>query len=291
MAINQDKIERRRLTSSYFSVVVSISLVLFMLGMVGLVLLQAKKISDYVKENIGISIYLNEDVKEIDVKRLQKSLDAARFVKDTEYVDKATAAERLQEDIGEDFIDFLGVNPLYASIDVHLIAEYAHPDSVTWIEADLLENPKVKEVHYHKNLLTMVNENVQKISFLLTGFSALLMIVAFALINSTIRLSIYSKRFLIRSMQLVGATQAFIRRPFVIKGILHGFYGAMIALTLLAGVIFYAQKEVPEIFDFGDVELFASLFVLVLLMGVCISWISTSLAVRKYLRLKTDQLY
>lgn len=291
MAINQDKIERRRLTSSYFSVVVSISLVLFMLGMVGLVVLQAQKISDYVKENIGISIYLNEDVKEIDVKRLQKSLDAARFVKDTEYVDKATAAERLQEDIGEDFIDFLGVNPLYASIDVHLIAEYAHPDSVVWIEADMLENPKVKEVHYHKNLLTMVNENVRKISFLLTGFSILLLIVAFALINSTIRLSIYSKRFLIRSMQLVGATQGFIRRPFVLKGIAHGLYGAIIALALLAGVIFYAQKEVPEVFDFGDVELFASLFALVLIMGVVISWISTSLAVRKYLRLKTDQLY
>lgn len=291
MALNQEKIERRRLTSSYFSVVVSISLVLFMLGMVGLVLLQAKKISDYVKENIGISIYLNEDVKEIDVKRLQKSLDAARFVKDTEYVNKETAAERLQEDIGEDFIDFLGVNPLYASIDVHLKAEYAHPDSVSWIEADLLENPKVKEVYYHKDLLTMVNENVQKISFLLTAFSALLLIVAIALINSTIRLSIYSKRFLIRSMQLVGATQSFIKKPFVFKGIVHGLYASIIALSLLAGVIFYAQKEVPEVFDFNDVELFASLFAIVLILGIVISWISTSLAVRKYLRLKTDQLY
>lgn len=262
-----------------------------MLGMVGLVLLQAKKISDYVKENIGISIYLNEDVKEIDVKRLQKSLDAARFVKDTEYVNKETAAERLQEDIGEDFIDFLGVNPLYASIDVHLKAEYAHPDSVSWIEADLLENPKVKEVYYHKDLLTMVNENVQKISFLLTAFSALLLIVAIALINSTIRLSIYSKRFLIRSMQLVGATQSFIKKPFVFKGIVHGLYASIIALSLLAGVIFYAQKEVPEVFDFNDVELFASLFAIVLILGIVISWISTSLAVRKYLRLKTDQLY
>lgn len=286
-----NKFERRRLNTSYFSVVVSISLVLFMLGMVGLILLQANKLSNYVKENIGISIYIKDDVNQADIKRLQKSLDASKYVKYTDYVDKQEAATRLQEDLGEDFIDFLGYNPLSTSIDVYLKAEFANPDSVQMIEQSWLDNPKVKEVEYQKNLLSIVNENVRKISLLLSGFSILLMIIAVALINSTIRLAIYSKRFLIRSMQLVGATQSFIRKPFVNQGILHGLYGALIALVLLAGVIYYAQSEMPEIFDMQDVETFAVLFVIVVLLGMLISWLSTTFAVNRYLKLKTDQLY
>ncbi|MDR9399163.1 permease-like cell division protein FtsX [Salibacter sp.] len=286
-----NKFERRRLNTSYFSVVVSISLVLFMLGMVGLILLQANKLSNYVKENIGISIYIKDDVNQADIKRLQKSLDASKYVKYTDYVDKQEAATRLQEDLGEDFIDFLGYNPLSTSIDVYLKAEFANPDSVQMIEQSWLDNPKVKEVEYQKNLLSIVNENVRKISLLLSGFAILLMIIAVALINSTIRLAIYSKRFLIRSMQLVGATQSFIRKPFVNQGILHGLYGALIALVLLAGVIYYAQSEMPEIFDMQDVETFAVLFVIVVLLGMLISWLSTTFAVNRYLKLKTDQLY
>ena len=286
-----NKFERRRLNTSYFSVVVSISLVLFMLGMVGLILLQANKLSNYVKENIGISIYIKDDVNEADIKRLQKSLDASKYVKYTDYVDKQEAATRLQEDLGEDFIDFLGYNPLSTSIDVYLKAEYANPDSVQMIEQSWLDNPKVKEVEYQKNLLSIVNENVRKISLLLSGFAILLLIIAVALINSTIRLAIYSKRFLIRSMQLVGATQSFIRKPFVNQGIVHGLYGALIALVLLAGVIYYAQSEMPEVFDMQDVETFAVLFVIVVLLGMFISWLSTTFAVNRYLKLKTDQLY
>lgn len=286
-----NKFERRRLNTSYFSVVVSISLVLFMLGMVGLILLQANKLSNYVKENIGISIYIKDDVNEADIKRLQKSLDASKYVKYTDYVDKQEAATRLQEDLGEEFIDFLGYNPLSTSIDVYLKAEYANPDSVQMIEQSWLDNPKVKEVEYQKNLLSIVNENVRKISLLLSGFAILLLIIAVALINSTIRLAIYSKRFLIRSMQLVGATQSFIRKPFVNQGIVHGLYGALIALVLLAGVIYYAQSEMPEIFDMQDVETFAVLFVIVVLLGMLISWLSTTFAVNRYLKLKTDQLY
>lgn len=291
MASVPGKFERRRLGTSYFSVVVSISLVLFMLGMVGLILLQAQKLSTYVKENISVTIYIKDGVNEADTRRLKKSLDAAVFTRTTEYVDSETAAQRLQEDIGEDFIDFLGYNPLSTSIDIYLKAAYANPDSVSMIEQDLLQNPKVKEVEYRKDLLVLVNDNVQKISFLLMGFAVLLLIVAIALINSTIRLAIYSKRFLIRSMQLVGATQRFIRRPFVVQGIVHGVYGSLIALLLLAGVVYYAQRQIPEIFDLNDVEVFASLFLLVVLLGLLISWLSTTLAVRKYLRLRTDQLY
>ncbi len=262
-----------------------------MLGMVGLILLQANKLSRYVKENIAVTVYTKDSVKEADIKRLQKSLDAAKFTKYTDYVDKETAASRLKEELGEDFIEFLGYNPLSTSIDIYLNAEYANPDSVSIIEQDLLMNPKVKEVVYQRDLLSFVNDNVRKISFLLTGFAVLLLIVAIALINSTFRLAIYSKRFIIRSMQLVGATQSFIRKPFVRQGILHGLYGSLIALVLLSAVIYYAQQMAPEIFSLNDVELFASLFGLVVLMGLLISWVSTALAVRRYLRLKTDQLY
>lgn len=288
---NSNRFERRRLSTSYFSVVVSISLVLFMLGMVGLILLQAKKLSTYVKENIAVTVYIKDSVNEADIKRLQKSLDAAKYTKETDYVDKETAANRLREELGEDFVEFLGYNPLSTSIDIYLNAEFANPDSVAGIEQQLLLNPKVKEVVYQRDLLSFVNENVRKISILLGGFALLLLIVSIALINSTIRLAIYSKRFIIRSMQLVGATQGFIRRPFVRRGVLHGFYGAVIALILLSGVIYYARLKAPEILDANDVELFASLFALVIALGIIISWLSTTLAVRRYLRLRTNQLY
>lgn len=286
-----NKFEQKRLSNSYFSVIVSIALVLFMLGIVGLILLQSKNLSNYVKENIGISIYIKDDVNEADVKRLQKSLDATDYVKFTEYVNKEEAAKRLQEDLGEEFIDFLGYNPLSTSIDVYLIAEYAHPDSVAAIEAKWLANPKVKEVEYQKDLLSFVNNNIKKISLILLVFAGLLLLIAVALINSTIRLAIYSKRFLIRSMQLVGATSGFIRKPFLTRGLLNGFYGALISLILLAVVLYYLQQEVPEILNTDDIEIFAFLLIGIMVLGLLISWISTYFAVSRYLNLKTDRLY
>ena len=283
MAKSEEKFQKKRLRSSYFTVIVSISLVLFMLGLQGLILLQAQKLSNYVKENIGFTVILKDEVKDVDVARLQKSLDASRFVKSTEFVDKEEAAKELQADLGEDFVQFLGYNPLLASIDVHLDAGYANTDSLKWIEADLMQNPKVKEVFYQKN--------IRKISIVLVAFSTLLLIIAVALINNSIRLAIYSRRFIIRSMQLVGATQGFIRRPFVWRGILNGVYGAIIAIGFLSGIIYYAQQEFPELIELEDQQIFLSLFGIVLLLGVLITWMSTGLAVRKYLRIKTDKLY
>jgi len=278
-------------SKSYFSVIISIALVLFMLGITGLLVLKAKSISESVKENIGITVYLRDDVKDVDVKRLQKSLDASRFVKTTEFISKEDAAIILQADLGEDFVDFLGYNPLLTSIDVRMNAEYAHPDSLAWIEADLLKNPKIRNVDYHKDLLAAVNENIRKITFILIGFSIMLLFVAMALINSTIRLSIYSRRFIIRSMQLVGATPGFITKPFVMKSILNGFYGALISIVLMALVVYSIQKQMPEIFDINDIQLYAMVIAGVIILGLLISWLSTTFAVRRYLRLKTDQLY
>jgi cell division transport system permease protein len=291
MSTAEDKFTKKRLRSSYFTVIISISLVLFMLGLLGMIVLQAKSLSDYVKENIGFSVILKEEVKDVDIVKFQKSLDAAPYVKSTEYIDKERAAKELTEDLGEDFVDFLGYNPLLASIEVRLNADYANPDSLQWIEAQMTKNPRVKEVFYQRDLVVLVNENIRKISMVLLGFSCLLLIIAVALINNSIRLSLYSKRFIIKTMQLVGATPAFIRRPFVLRGIINGLYGALIAIAMLMGVLYYAQQKIPELFEIQDVEMVATLFGMVLLLGVLITWISTSLGVLRFLRMKTDKLY
>ncbi len=291
MSGKENKYNKRRIKTSYITTVVSISLVLFMLGLLGLLIFQAKNISDYVKENIGFSIIMKKDVKEARIIKLQKTLDASNYVKSTEYITKEEAAKRLKKDLGEDFVGFLGYNPLLPSIDVRLKAEYANINSLSVIEKKLLKNKNVKEVFYQKSLVQLINRNIRKISIIIFGFSALLLIIAIALINNTIRLSVYSKRFIIKSMMLVGATQHFIRKPFVTKGILYGLYGTFIAALLLIGVVYFLQKQIPELIDFQDVNLFLRLFGLIFFLGIFFSWVSTFFAVRKYLKIKTDRLY
>lgn len=291
MSKNEEKYALRKLKSSYLSTVISVSLVLFMLGLLGLIVLHTKKLADYVKENIGLTIVLKDSIKEVDISQFQKSLDATNYVKTTEFVTKEQAAISLKEDLGEDFIQFLGYNPLLSSIDVHLKADYANPDSLIWIEREITKNANVKEVYYQKSLVNLVNENVKKIGLIILIFSSLLLVISIALINNSIRLAIYSKRFIIRTMQLVGATQSFIRRPFVFRGVRHGIYGAVVAILLLIGIIYWAQQEIPELIVLQDVDLFVTLFAFVIFLGIFITWICTYLAVRKYLRLKTDDLY
>ena len=286
-----ERYSKRRMQSSSITTVVSLSLVLFMLGLLGIIILNTRKLSDNVKENIGFQIILNDNAKEVDVQHLTKTLDASDFVKSTEFINKEEAAKRLQEDLGEDFINFLGYNPLLSSINVHLKAEYANADSLTWIEKDLLESKLIKEVIYQKSLVSMINENVNKISLIILIFSGLLMVIALALINNTIRLSIYSQRFTIKTMQLVGATQGFIRKPFIFKGIRHGVYGSLIAIAMIFAIVYTAEKHFPELVTLHDVQLLATLFGIVLLLGMLIGAISTSLAVRKYLRSSSDELY
>ncbi|MBI9055295.1 MAG: cell division protein FtsX [Bacteroidales bacterium] len=291
MSKKETNITKRRLRSSYITSIISISLVLFLLGMLGLLVLNAKRLSDYVKENIGFSVILKENVKEVDVILLQKSLDASEFVKSTKYITKEEAAEELQEDLGEDFVEFLGFNPLLASIEVKLYAGYANTDSIKVIEQNFKQYEQIKEVFYQKSLVSLVNENIQKISLIILVFSGLLFLVAITLINSTIRLSVYSKRFIINTMQLVGATRGFVRRPFLYKSAGNGIFAALIAIGLLVGVLYLAQQEFKEIISFQDVEIIGVLFLGVLLIGIVINWISTFLAVSKYLKMKVDKLY
>lgn len=291
MGRKEEKYNRKRLHSSYITTIVSITLVLFMLGLLGLMVLHAKKLSDYVKENIGFSIIMKENVKEAGIIKLQKILDATEYVKSTEYITKEEAAKEFEEELGEEFTSFLGYNPLLPTIEVRFKAEYANNDSLTIIKEKILENSNVKEVFYQESLVDVVNKNVRKIGVIILGFSTLLLIIAIALINNTIRLSVYSKRFLIRSMQLVGATHNFISKPFIWKGILHGIIGAFIAIMLLAGIIYFSQRELPELINLQDIDLFLSLFGIVIILGIIISWLSNLLAVRKYIRLKSDSLY
>lgn len=292
MSAQTNRYATRKLRSSYISTIVSISMVLFMLGLLGLILIHARKISDYVKENIELSLFIDENANEADIARFQKTLDASRYVKTTEYVTKIEAAERLTKDLGEDFVNFLGYNPLLPSINIRLYARYANSDSLSWIVRNIGKNPLVKEVYYQKSLVDLVNDNLRTIALVLFGFSALLAIISVALINNTIRLALYSKRFLIKSMQLVGATRQFITMPFIKTGIVHGIYGGVIADLLLIGIIYLSKREIPDLIEIGqDIEMFGLLFLLVIIIGIIISWISTLFAVKKYLRLKIDELY
>lgn len=291
MSDKENKYTGRRLRSSYFTTIISISLVLFMLGILGLIILNAQQISNHVKENIGFSIILKDGIKEVEIAQIQKSLDAENFVKSTHFIHPDSAAAELQRELGEDFISFLGYNPLLPSIDVKLNADYANTDSLSVIEANLTGNPKIKEVFYQKDLVSLINENVKKISFYLLAFSALLLTIATALINNTIRLSIYSKRFLIKTMQLVGAKSSFIQKPFVLKGIGNGLVAAFLSIGLIVLFLYYLQQQMPEIIDFKNIELYGALFLIVIILGILISWISTMLAVRKYLRMEAGNLY
>ncbi|MGM0531671.1 MAG: cell division protein FtsX [Bacteroidota bacterium] len=291
MASKEAKITRRRLRSSYMTSVISIAMVLFLLGILGLLVLNAKKISEYVKENIGFSIILKEEVKEVEIIRLQKMLDTKQYVKSTNYVTKEEAARELKKELGEDFVDFLGYNPLLASIDVHLHAKYANPEGINDIKQDLQQYDEIKEVYYQKSLVDLINQNIQKIGLIILIFSGFLFLIALTLIHNTIRLSIYSKRFIINTMQLVGATRGFIRRPFIFKGVLYGIYGSLIAMGLLSGVIYLLQDEFSNIIRLQDVEIVSMLFAGILMMGILISWISTYIAVNKYLKINPDRLY
>lgn len=290
MALQEGKYSQKR-KPSYISSVISISLVLFTLGLLGLIVIHANKLSEYVKENIFLTVVIKENIKEADVIRMQKMLDASRYIKSTEFISQEKAAEVLKADLGEDFIGFLGYNPLLPSIDLQLHAQYTNSDSIEWIKNEILTYNEAKEVFYEKSLIDKINENIKTISVMILIISAVFFFVAVVLINNAIRLALYSKRFIIKSMQLVGATRGFIQKPFIYKSVLHGFYGGLIAILLLIGTLYFAQNEIPDLKLLQDMEHFGLLFLFLLLIGLFISWWSTHIAVVKYLRMKLDDLY
>ncbi|MBA4409838.1 MAG: permease-like cell division protein FtsX [Bacteroidota bacterium] len=281
----------KRILKSYLTSTISISMILFLIGLLGVVLLNAERLATFVRENIGVTLVLKDDVLEKDVADLQTALKATGFVKSVEYIDKETAAERLKKDLGEDFTGFLGYNPLLASIDVKLNAAYTNPESLNLLEKKFLEFPQVKEISFQRDLVSIINENVKKIGLILIFFSGLLLFIFSALINNTIRISIYSQRFIINTMLLVGATDRFIRAPFIRRSIWYGIIGALAANVLLFVLMFSYATELTGIINVDDFKIFGLVFMADLVLGVLISWGSTYLAVNKFIRLKFDELF
>ncbi len=286
-----ESFNRQRLRSSYVSVVVSISLVLFLLGLLGILILNADQLAREMRENFTFVLLLEEGSKEADLRAFQKELDLEPFVKTSAFIAKEDAAAMLQEELGEDFLDFLGFNPIPNSIEIQLKADFVNPEFLTDIEKKITGSVLVSEVVYDKDLIQIVNENIQKISLGIIAIAVLLLLISIALINSSIRLAIYSRRFLIKTMQLVGATKSFIQRPFMMQSLKMGFFGGLIAATLLfAGVYYIKQYLTDWSFLAQPLYLFAVMGG-VIVIGLFLSWICTFFAVRKYLNLKTDQLY
>lgn len=291
MAKQKPRKIKKRIFTSWLTSTISITLVLFLLGLLALVLLNAGRLNDYVRERIGFTLVLNEDLSDAQITRLQNTLSSQPYAKEIKYIDKETAAKTLQEDLGEDFTDFLGYNPLSASLEIKLNAEYTHADSLVILENNLLQMAQIKEVFYQRSLVSVINENVRKISIFLIIFSALMLIVFSALINNTIRIGIYSQRFIINNMLLVGATRSFVRKPFVRKSILFGIYGAVLSSILLGALMLTYKKELSGVINYDDLMVLGLVFVIVFAVGILLSWLATYLAVNRFLKMRFDELF
>ncbi len=291
MKTGKNKSLNKRILSSSVSVVISLSLVLFVVGLLALLLINAQRVSNYIKENIGLTIMLKEDINEIEIMKFQKILDAASFAKNSTFISKKQATIDLQNDLGEDFVQFLGYSPLLASIDVKLNANYANTDSLAIIKNELNKNASVHDIFYQENLIDKLNSNVSRITFFLLTFCLLLFVIAFALINNTIRLSVYSKRFLIRTMSLVGATNGFIQKPFLAKGVYQGIYSSIFAIFMLIGSIQLVQRETANMLNITDLKIIGIIFILIFMSGFLLSGISTFFAVRKFINQNENELY
>ncbi|REG90757.1 cell division protein FtsX [Flavobacterium aquicola] len=291
MASSFEKFQKRRLLSSYFSVVLSIFLVLFLLGVLGFFIINSKKLADDFKEEIAMTVFFKNEANDTILKAFDQELKTARFAKSFVYVTKEAAAKEHSDIIGEDFVTFLGENPLQNSFDIHLKANYVVRDSITKIESRLRKNAMISDIVYDKQLVNLVNDNIQKVSMWILIVSGLLTIIAVLLINSSLRLSIYSNRFIIKTMQMVGATKSFIRKPFVMRSIKLGMIGAGLAILALIVLLIYLDNTYPGLGILNDKLIVAVVLIAIFGIGVLITWLSTYFATQRFLNLRTDDLY
>lgn len=291
MSSSYDKFQKRRLISSYFSVVLSVFLVLFLLGMLGLFIINSKKLADDFRENIAMTVFFKNEANDTIIKSFNAELKRAPFAKTFEYVSKDVAAKQHTDIIGEDFVTFLGENPLQNSFDIHLKADYVYQDSIAKVESQLRKNPMISDIVYDKQLVNLVNDNIKKVSMWILIISGFFTVIAVLLINSSLRLSIHSNRFIIKTMQMVGATKAFIRKPFVLRSVRLGMIGAGLAIIALIGVLIYLESNFPDLGLLDDQLLIALVLVAVFAIGVLITWLSTYFATQRFLNLRTDDLY
>lgn len=275
---------------SSVSIVVSITLVMIVLGGIGLVLLGGQRLGDYIREHIELSVVLDDDIKEVEIRKLQKTINASEYVKSTEYVTKEQAQKRLEDELGLKFSKVLDFNPLKSSINLKIQANFVHPDSVVNIEKELMQYKGVHKVFYKKGLLESITNNLQQITIILLAIAVLLLLISFTLINNTIRLSIYAQRFTINTMQIVGATDRFVRRPFVYEGILKGLLSGLIAITILAIGVSFLPVSLQMLVSVNDVYFLALLGIL-LSLSIIFAWFATYFAVSRYLRKHSTSLY
>ena len=291
MSTSFDKFQKRRLISSYFSVILSVFLVLFLVGILGLFVLNSKKLSDDFKEQIAMTVFFKSEANDPVLKAFEVELKTAKFVKSSVFVSKEDAAKVHTEIIGEDFMTFLGANPLQNSFDIHLKADFIDAKNIRRIENKLRENPMVSDIVYDKQLVNLVNDNIKKVSFWILIISGFLTLIAVLLINSSMRLSIHSNRFIIKTMQMVGATKSFIRKPFIWKSIKLGMIGSALAVLALIGTLIYLNTSFPNLGILDDQLLIALVLLGVVAVGILITWISTYFATQRFLNLRTDDLY
>jgi cell division transport system permease protein len=291
MATSFEKYQRRRLISSYFSVVISIGLVLFLLGILGILIINTQKVADHFKEQIALTVYLKDSAKEIEIDQLQKRLALANYTKSTEFISKEKAAKQYSREIGEEFMQFLGYNPLQNHIDIYFNADYVSQVKIAEISRDIEDNEFVDNTIYDKPLIALLNENIKRLSFWVLAVSAIFTFIAVLLINSSIRLSIYSKRFIIKTMQMVGATKGFIRKPFIWKSLKLGFIGIVLSLIGISVILYYLDQSFIELSLLDNYLNIAMVYAVVLVIGLLITWLSTYFATQRFLNLKTDELY
>ena len=291
MSSSFEKFQKRRLISSYFSVVLSVFLVLFLLGILGLFVINSKKLSDDFKEEIAMTVFFKNEATDSTMNAFGTELKTAKFVKSSEYVTKEQAAKLHTDIIGEDFMTFLGANPLQNSYDIHLRADYIDAENIRKIESRFRANEMVSDVVYDKQLVNLVNDNIQKVSMWILVVSGFLALVAVLLINSSMRLSVYSNRFIIKTMQMVGATKSFIRKPFIWKSIRLGFIGSVLAILALIGTLIYINANYPNLKIMEEQLMIGLVLIGVLTVGILITWVSTFFATQRFLNLRTDDLY
>lgn len=291
MSSSFEKFQKRRLISSYFSVVLSMFLVLFLLGILGFFVINSKKLSDDFKEEIVMTVFFKNEATDSTMTAFGEELKVAKFVKSSDYVTKEQAAKMHTDIIGEDFMTFLGANPLQNSYDIHLKADYIDTENIRKIESRFLANDMIADIVYDKQLVSLVNDNIKKVSMWILIISGILALIAVLLINSSMRLAIYSNRFIIKTMQMVGATKSFIRKPFIWRSIRLGVIGAVLAIFALIGTLIYIDNTFPSLTILEDQLMVALVLLGVLVVGVLITWVSTFFATQKYLNLRTDDLY
>ena len=291
MSSSFDKFQKRRLISSYFSVVLSVFLVLFLLGILGLFIINSQKLANDFKEKIAMTVFFKNEANDTILKAFGTELKRAAYAKSTVYVTKEQAAKQHTDIIGEDFMTFLGENPLQNSFDIHLKADYVEKDSIAKIEKNFRSNAMISDIVYDKQLVNLVNDNIKKVSMWILIISGFLTFIAVLLINSSLRLSIHSNRFIIKTMQMVGATKSFIRKPFVMRSVKLGMIGAFLAIFALIGVLIYVETSFPDLGILDNPVLTASVLAAVFGIGILITWISTHFATQRFLNLRTDDLY